>query len=216
MLNFDNMKLIESLNWRYATKKMNGQPVPQEKVDYIIDAANLAPTSSGLQPFQIIVVTNQELKEKIVPLAYNQTQIADSSHLLVFAAWDNVTPERITSVFKYMNAQRGIPDSATEEYMQRLLGIFGSRTPQQNFEHAARQAYIAFGMAIAAAAEQQVDATPMEGFDNAALDELLGLNEKGLKSVTLLPLGYRDISNDWLVNLKKVRKPKDELLITLN
>lgn len=210
------MKLIDSLNWRYATKKMNGQPVSQEKVDYIIDAANLAPTSSGLQPFQIIVITNQALKEKIVPLAFNQTQIADCSHLLVFAAWDDVTPERITRVFKYMNEQRGIPDSATEAYVQQLIAIAGSRTREQNFEHAARQAYIAFGMAIAAAAEQQVDATPMEGFNNAELDELLGLKEKGLKSVTLLPLGYRDESGDWLVNLKKVRKPREELLITLN
>lgn len=210
------MKLVESLQWRYATKKMNGQAVPQEKVNYILEAASLAPTSSGLQPFQIIVVTNLELKEKIVPIAYGQTQISDASHVLIFAAWDNVTEDKVNAVFKTTNELRGMPDTATDDYRNRLLGIFSSRTPQQNFEHSARQAYISFGMAIAAAAEQKVDATPMEGFDNAALDELLGLKEKGLKSVTILPLGYRDEANDWLVNLKKVRKPKEQFLVEMN
>ncbi|WP_262245672.1 NAD(P)H-dependent oxidoreductase [Parapedobacter soli] len=206
------MQLLDALNWRYATKKMNGEPVPQDKVDKILDAAQLAPTSSGLQPFKIIVVTNREVKAKIHPIANNQSQIIDSSHLLVFAAWDNYTPERIDSVFAHTAAERGVPADTFEGYSNRLKSMFGSRTATQNFEHAARQAYISFGLAIAAAAELQVDATPMEGFDNAALDELLGLPQQGLKSVTLLPLGYRDSENDWLVNQKKVRMPKSLFL----
>ncbi|GGG97900.1 nitroreductase [Parapedobacter pyrenivorans] len=202
------MQLLETLKWRYATKKMNGEPVPQEKVDRILEAAQLAPTSSGLQPFKILVITNSELKAKIQPIAFNQSQIIDGSHLLVFAAWDNYTAERIDNVFAYTASERGVPVSTFEDYSNRLKGLYLSRPAQVNFEHAARQAYIAFGLAIAAAAELRVDATPMEGFDNAALDELLGLPQQGLKSVTLLPLGYRDAENDWLVNQKKVRIPK--------
>jgi len=206
------MQLLEALNWRYATKKMNGQPVPQEKVDKILDAAQLAPTSSGLQPFKIIVITNPELKAKIRPIAMNQSQIVDGSHLLVFAAWDNYTAQRIDDVFAHTAAERGIPVSTFDDYSNRLKTLYLNRTPEQNFEHAARQAYISFGLAIAAAAELKVDATPMEGFDNAALDELLELPQQGLKSVTLLPLGYRDEANDWLVGQKKVRMPKSVFL----
>ncbi len=207
------MKLLETLKWRYATKKMNGQAVPQEKVEKILEAAQLAPTSSGLQPFKVIVITNPELKAKIQPIAFGQGQIVDSSHLVVFAAWDNYTAERIDAVFARTAEERGVPVSTFADYTERLKGIYLSRPAQANFEHAARQAYIAFGLAIAAAAELQVDATPMEGFDSAALDELLGLPAQGLKSVTLLPLGYRDPENDWLVNQKKVRTPKAELFV---
>ena len=206
------MQLLEALNWRYATKKMNGQPVPQEKIEQILDAAQLAPTSSGLQPFKIIVITNPELKAKIQPIAFGQTQIVDSSHLLVFAAWDNYTAERIDNVFAHTAAERGIPASTFDDYAGRLKSTYLNRPAEQNFEHAARQAYISFGLAIAAAAELQVDATPMEGFDSAALDELLDLPQQGLKSVTLLPLGYRDTENDWLVKQKKVRMPKSIFL----
>ena len=207
------MNLIEALNWRYAVKKMNGEPVEQEKVDQIIEAAHLAPTSSGLQPFKVIVVTNQELKEKIAPIAYNQSQVIDSSHLLIFAAFENYTEEGIDATFAYMNAQRGLPDSATDAYKAQLKGTILSKTAEENFNHAARQAYIGFGAALAQAALLKVDSTPMEGFNAPALDELLGLNKQGLKSVTLLPLGHRDEANDWLVNLKKVRKPLSEFLI---
>lgn len=210
------MELLNALNWRYATKMMNGKTVPQDKVDAILEAAHLAPSSSGLQPFEIIVITNKELKEKIVPIARDQKQIADSSHLLVFAAWDNYTADRINEVFKRTVSERGLPDNRMDDYKNMLLAMYTPRPAQQNFEHAARQAYISFGMAIAAAAELKVDTTPMEGFDSAQLDVLLNLKEKGLKSVVILPLGYRDETSDWLVNLKKVRTPKSRFIETLN
>ncbi|WP_256001931.1 NAD(P)H-dependent oxidoreductase [Pedobacter deserti] len=210
------MSVIEALQWRYAVKKMNGAPVEQEKVDQIIKAAHLAPTSSGLQPFEIIVITDKELKEKIRPIAFDQSQITDCSHLLVFAAWDNYTEERIRTVFAHTNAERGLPESATEDYVKRLLSLYTIRSAEENFQHAARQSYIAFGAAIIEAATLKVDATPMEGFNAAELDALLGLREKGLKSTTILPLGYRDTENDWLVNLKKVRKPLDSFVTVLS
>ncbi|MET3027955.1 nitroreductase family protein [Flavobacterium sp. UW10123] len=206
------MALIDALKWRYATKKMNGQAVPQEKVDYILEAAKLAPSSSGLQPYKIFVITNQEVKEKLRAVSFDQSQVTDASHVLVWAAWDGYSLEKISAVFNKTIAERGIPADAMDEYKQRLWGMYEPLGQEWHANHAAKQAYISFGIAIAAAAEQQVDATPMEGFIPAEVDKLLGLNELGLKSVLVLPLGYRDDANDWLVNLKKVRTAQEEFI----
>lgn len=205
--------LLEKLNWRYATKKMDpAKAVSEDKVERIIEAARLAPTSSGLQPFEIFVVTNAGVREKIKAIAWNQTPITDGSHLLVFAAWDNYTADRINHMFDLVNEERGLRNEGWEAYRQMLLGAYPQRDPQVNFEHAARQAYIAFGLALAQAAFEGVDATPMEGFDPAALDEILGLRERGLRSAVIAPLGYRQPEGDWLVNLKKVRRPRDQFV----
>jgi nitroreductase/dihydropteridine reductase len=209
------MSLLNDLQWRYATKKMNGEIVPQEKLDYILEAARLAPTSSGLQPFEILVVSNKEILAKILPLAHGQSQVTDASHLLVFAAWDNYTEDRINEVFARNNEERGLPSSATDDYRNMLLKLTAAKTAEENFNHAAKQVYISFATAIIAAAEQKVDATPMEGFNPIALDELLNLKEKGLRSVLLLPIGYRDASKDWLVNMKKIRVPKERFITEL-
>ena len=207
------MELIDKLNWRYATKKMDPQRVvARDKVDRIVEAVRLAPTSSGLQPFEIIIVTRVELRERIKAIAWNQSQITDGSHLLVFAAWDNYTAERINAMFDLANAQRGFTSEGWEAYRQKLLAAYPARPAQQNFEHAARQAYIGLGVALVAAAFEQVDSTPMEGFDNAALDAILELPAKGLKSVAILPLGYRQSDQDWLVKLKKVRRPREQFV----
>lgn len=207
------MILHEKLNWRYATKKMDAERVvPQDKVDAILKAIQLAPTSSGLQPFEVIVVTNPEVKAKLRAAAYDQAQLTDGSHVLVFAAWDNYTAERIDAVVEETERQRGGPAEALRAYYERLKGMYLPRPAEENYEHAARQAYIAFGIAVTAAAFEEVDATPMEGFDPAKVDEILGLREKGLRSVTLLPLGYRAAEGDWLAGQKKVRKPLDELV----
>ena len=210
------MSLLENLNWRYAAKKMNGKTVPTDKLNYIIEATRLAPTSSGLQPFKLIIITNKELLEKIKPIAHGQSQITDCSHLIVFAAWDNYTEERINEVFKRNNSERNLPDSATDQYRTMLINMVKSQSPETNFEHAAKQAYIALGMAMCAAAELKVDSTPMEGFKAKELDELLNIKEKGLRSVVLLPIGYRDDENDWLVKLKKVRIPLEKFITEIN
>lgn len=206
------MSLINDMQWRYATKKMNGEVVPQEKLDIILAAASLAPTSSGLQPFEVFVISNKELLAKIQPIAFGQSQIIDCSHLLVFASWENYTEERVSAVFDRLNTERGLPLNTTDAYKNTILGMYLSREPQVNFEHTARQSYISMTAALLAAAEQKVDATPMEGFNSVALDELLNLKEKGLKSTVLLALGYRDEANDWYVKLKKVRAPKNEFI----
>jgi nitroreductase len=210
------MSFLESLKWRYATKRMNGEKVPAEKVEAILEAARLAPSASGLQPFNILVVKDPELLKKIQPVANNQPQITEASHLLIFAAWDNITDQHIDQVFEHINRERNHTPEAQETYKNRIKTHLASKTQEERFQTAARQAYIALGFAIAAAAVEQVDATPMEGFNNAELDKLLGLKEKGLRSVTLLALGYRDVENDKLVHLKKVRRPKEQLIIELN
>ena len=206
------MELLDKLNWRYATKAMTGQKIPQEKIDNIIEAISLAPTSSGLQPFEVYVITNQEVKDKIKPIAWNQSVVSDCSHLLVFAAWDTYTTERINKMFDIVNEIRGFKNEGWENYRQMLLKSYPPRDPEVNFNHAAKQAYIAFSQAITAAAFEKVDTTPMEGFDANAVDEILNLREKGLRSCVLLPLGYRDTENDWLVSLKKVRKHREDLI----
>ncbi|WP_264551159.1 NAD(P)H-dependent oxidoreductase [Flavobacterium sp. N2038] len=209
------MALIEALKWRYATKKMNGQIVPQEKLDYILEAAKLAPSSSGLQPYKVFVITNKEVKEKLRAVSFDQSQVTDASHVLVWAAWDGYTLDKISAVFDKTIAERGIPANAMDDYKKNLWGMYEPLGQEWHANHSAKQAYISFGLAIAAAAEQKVDTTPMEGFIPAEVDKLLGLSELGLKSVLLLPLGYRDEANDWLVNMKKVRTSKDEFIIEI-
>lgn len=210
------MSILEDSKWRYATKKFDpAKKVDPKLVDQIIEAARLAPTSSGLQPFVVIEITNQQLKDKIVPIASGQNIVKDCSHLLVFAAWDNYTAERIDHIYSLITKERGQAPDRYKAYTDRLKAAYLNRPAQENFDHTARQSYIAFTYAIAMAAELKVDATPMEGFDNEELDKLLGLHAKGLKSVTMLPLGYRDEANDWLVNLAKVRHPKEEFLIEI-
>lgn len=209
------MNILQSLEWRYAAKRMNGQPVPQEKLDRILEAIRLAPSSMGLQPYTVLLIEDKELKKQIRPIAFNQPQIEESAQLLVFAAWANVTPEQIEEYIRHTAEVRNMPVTALDDFKNTLLNMAAGRTAEENFNWAARQAYIAFGTALVAAAAEKVDATPMEGFNSAALDELLNLNEKGLKSVTLLPLGYRDAENDWLAKLPKVRREKDKFFIAL-
>ena len=210
------MELLDKLNWRYATKAMNGEKVAQEKIDNIIEAASLAPTSSGLQSFEILAITNQELKEKIRPVSWNQSVITDCSHLFVFAAWDTYTADRINKMFDLTNEVRGFENEGWENYRQMLLNNYPQKDAEENFNHAAKQAYIAFSQAITAAAFQGVDSTPLEGFDADAVDKILGLREKGLRSCVMLPVGYRDTEKDWLVNLTKVRKSKEDLVTMID
>jgi nitroreductase/dihydropteridine reductase len=201
------LMLIDDLNWRYATKKMDaGKSVSEDKVQAILDALRLAPTSSGLQPFEVFVVTNKDTRAKLSEAAYGQQQLVDGSHVLVFAAWDDYTAERIDMVRDETGEARGGVSDNIKEYYKNLKGNYVGRDAEVNFQHAARQAYIALGVAMVAAAEQKVDATPMEGFEPAKFDEILGLRAKGLKSVCILPLGYRAAEGDWLNGQAKVRR----------
>jgi nitroreductase / dihydropteridine reductase len=210
------MKLLEALNWRYATKQMTGEKLDQADVDLILEAARLAPTSAGLQPFHILSISDPALKEKISPVALNQPQITQSSHLLVFTAWDSISDAQVDQRYDAMNALRNLSSDKTADTVAGLKQLFASMTQEQQYHHAAKQAHIGFGMAIAAAAELGIDATPMEGFDKDGLDELLGLKEKGLKSVVLLALGRRNPEQDWLLKLEKYRVSREEFVTDIN
>lgn len=208
------MALLEDLQWRYATKAYDPtKKVSREHIDKILEAARLAPTSSGLQPFRIVLVENSDLREKMVPGSLNPECMRECSHVLVFAAWDRYTAERIDQVYDRITDERGLPRGRFSSYTDKIKAIYTNQSAEENFAHIARQSYIALGMALAQAAELRIDATPAEGFDNAVIDEALGLREQGLRSVSLMYVGYADKERDWLAPMKKVRPPKEEFVI---
>ena len=209
------MQLIETLHWRYAAKRMNGTKVPQQKIDAILQATLLSASSFGLQPYQVILVEDETLKMQLQPAAYNQPQIAEASHLVIFAAYENITAKHIDDYFNLLAEKRKIPAAGLADFKNVLVSSLLSKPQEANFNWSARQAYIALGTALIAAADEKVDATPMEGFNPAAFDEILGLQEKGLKSIAILALGYRDAPADYLANALKVRKDMDDFVIHL-
>ena len=207
------MELIENLNWRYAVKRMTGAKVPQQKVDTILEATRLSASSAGMQPYKIIVVENEAIKKQLQPAAYHQPQITEASHLLIFAAFENITAQDIDDFMSLQASVKKVSVESLNAFKDRLVSTLLPRTATDNFNWAARQAYIALGTALIAAANEAVDATPMEGFDNAAFDELLGLKEMGLKSVAVLALGYRDEANDFLAKAPKVRRQMKDFAV---
>jgi nitroreductase / dihydropteridine reductase len=204
------MSLINDLNWRYATKKMNGETIQYEKLNLILAAANLAATSYGLQPFKITVVSNHETKLKLQKASYDQPQVGSCSHALVFCVPLKITEEYIEKFIKLIASERKMPLSSLEDYKNTMLNTVGALPPEQQQIWSAKQAYISLGTALAAAAEQKIDACPMEGFDSAQFDTILGLTEKGFKSVVMMVLGYRSESDE-TAKYVKVRKSKEEM-----
>ena len=204
------MELIKKMNWRYATKRMNGKKVSAEKLDNILEAIRLSASSAGLQPYKVIVVSDEATKEKLKAVAFNQPQITEASEVLVFASWDKVNEQHIDDYMAYIASERGVTLASLDAFKANFGKIL-SKTPDEQFAWTSRQTYIALGTGLIAAALEDVDATPMEGFDNDGVDEVLGLKQKGLKSVSILTIGYRDEEQDWLAPLKKVRKKKEEL-----
>jgi nitroreductase/dihydropteridine reductase len=203
---------IEKLNWRYATKRMNNTPVADDKLNRIVEAIQLAPTSLGLQPFKLLVIKDAATRAKIAPAIYNQPQITEGAAVLVFAVWENAGLKEVDAYINQIAAERNAPLEALADFKGMILGAIDGKTPAELQLWFAKQAYIALGFGLVAAAFEGVDTTPMEGFDPAALDLALGLNEKGLKSAVVLAVGNRDEANDYLVNAKKVRRPQSEFV----
>ena len=207
------MELLKSLEWRYATKKMNGGKVPQDKLERILEATRLAPSSYGLTPYHVIVVEDQKVKEELQGACYGQTQLTDSSAVLVFATWDDITEESVDIYIQETARQRGISADMLGEFSGMIKGSLSNMTQDQKIAWAQRQAYIGLGFALVAAATEEVDSTPMEGFVPSSVDSVLGLQELGLRSVVVLPLGYRDTENDYLASLKKVRWDNEKFFV---
>ncbi len=206
------MNFLKHLQWRYATKRMTGAKVPTDKLNKILEAIRFSASSLGLQPYNIFVVENAELKEQLQKIAFNQPQISKASQVIVFAVWDNLTEERINDYFERVKEIRGNYPDNMQMWKNHLMEKITKNTPEENFNWLARQAYIGLGTGLAAAAIEEVDSTPMEGFEPAKLDKLLGLKAKHLRSVLIMPLGYRDMENDFLVNLPKVRRAENQFI----
>ena len=207
------MSLINDLNWRYATKSMTGEKISQEKLDAILEATSLTASSYGLQAYKILIVSNADVKAKLQVAGYNQVQFTESDVVLIFAVQEKLTAEDVEAYVAKIIATRNPPAESLpgiEGYKQMMLSTVNSLTDEQQQEWSAKQAYIALGTALIAAAEQKVDACPMEGFDKNAFDEILNLKEMGLKSVVAMPLGYR-AADDYMAHLAKVRKEHSEL-----
>jgi len=203
------MELIKNLQWRYAVKKYTDELVGEDKIDQIIEAINLSASSCGIQPYRLIVVTNPELRHKLAEGSFN-TQIQDSSHLLVFAAFNNITSGYIADYVAMMEEQRALETGALNPLKDAVTSFFSTQTHEQHAVWSAKQAYIGLGTALIAAAELQVDATPMEGFDAELFNNVLGLSDKNLHASVIISLGYRDEANDYLASMAKVRLPIDE------
>jgi len=209
------MDIHEILNWRYAVKKYSNRKVSDADIENIVAAINLSASSAAIQPYRLILVKDDRLRSKLREGSFNP-QIEEASHLLVFAAFENITAEIIADYMAHIARVRGLPVNAMEEFGKSLESYLLGRTADENFKWAARQAYIGLGTGLVAAAALKLDTTPMEGFDNEKFDALLGLTKMKLKSVVLLALGYRDAVNDSLATLKKVRLPLEEFVITVD
>ncbi len=208
------MSLIEDLKWRSATKAYDPtKKVSKEDLNTILEAVNLAPSSSGLQQYRVIVVEDQKTKDLLTPGSLNPDCMRDCSAILVFAGWNEYTDQRIDEVFNASAKAKGLPEGRFNSYTTQLKQLFKTWTKQQHLDHAAKQAYIGFGLAIAQAAELKIDATPAEGFDPTLVDSVLDLESKGLKSSVLLYLGYKDEQKDWNATLPKFRIGVDQLVV---
>lgn len=200
------MHYLEQLNWRYATKRYNGEPVPETKLQNILEAIKLAPSSLGLQPFEVLVIEDPELREKLAPAAYNQPAITESGALLVFTVWKNITNDQVEAYIDQMARIRQVPVESLDGFKNMILANTEGKSAADLFQWNARQAYIALGYATAAAALEKIDSTPMEGFNPEKVNEILGLDENGTSAVLLLALGFRDEEKDPLAKLPKVRR----------
>lgn len=207
---------LKQLEWRYATKKFDrNKRLSDEKIKIIKQAFNLTATSFGLQTISMIIVSNDKIKKDLVPFSYHQNQVAEASHLLVICIQNDITDDDVNVYFDNVKAIRDTPDTILEPFRNNLLQSMQSKTVEKRQEWSKNQAYIALGNLMTVCAIEGIDACPMEGFVPEKFDELLHLNEKGLKSVLLLPVGYR-AEDDMFATLKKVRKPLEETIIEIH
>jgi nitroreductase/dihydropteridine reductase len=209
------MSLINDLEWRYAAKKMTGESVSAEQLGNILAATNLSATSYGLQPFTVIVVSSTETKQKLQAAAYGQEQVGTASHVFVFAVPVKLTEKEVNAYIQNIAETRNLSIDELDVFKGMIMGSVDGLSPEELQTWSAKQAYIALGTALAAAAEEKIDACPMEGFNVSQFDEILNLAEKGLKSVVIMPIGFRAV-DDATAHYKKVRKAESELFIMID
>ena len=207
--------LLENLNWRYATKKFDAtKKISAADLNTLKEAVRLAASSYGLQPFKVVLVENPEIREKLKAAAWGQTQITDASHLFVFANDLNAGPESVAAYIKNISETRGLPTEALGGFADMMNGVISNLSQEAKNIWTSKQTYIALGTLLAAAAELKIDATPMEGFNPAQFNEILGFDKLGLNAAVIATVGYRH-DEDEAQHYKKVRKSQEELFITI-
>ena len=179
------------------------------------DTFNLTATSFGLQPLKLIVVSNTQLKTQLMPLTYNQPQVRDASHVLVLCIERKINENFILDHFKRVEGERKTPRTILEPFEKNLIASFTEKDAAEIRDWMINQLYLTLGALLTVCAVENIDACPIEGFEPKKYDELLGLDQKGLESVIVLPVGYRDES-DFFINLKKVRRGVEELIVELD
>tara|TARA_R110002049_G_scaffold24760_3_gene87816 strand:- start:10483 stop:11112 length:630 start_codon:yes stop_codon:yes gene_type:complete len=209
------MNTIEQLKWRYATKKFNPNiKLSQNKLNTLKQAFNLTATSFGLQTITMLVIENKDVREQLVAHAYNQKQVLEASHLLVICIQNNIESSDVIEYYNNIKDTRSTPEKILKPYREGLIEMMDKKSIEQRQQWSSNQAYIALGNLMTVCAIESIDSCPMEGFVSAKFDELLQLKQKGLKSILLLPVGYR-AKDDMFSELKKVRKPLKETVIEI-
>lgn len=210
------MNIINSLEWRYATKKFDpSKKLSAQQIETLKNAFNLTATSFGLQPLKLIVIENKELQEEFVKYCYYQRQVADASHLLVLCIENNTTTDNINAYFDLEKEVRGISEEVISKFRDQLVAMYKNKTLEEKQLSATYQTYIALGNLMTVCAVEKIDNCPMEGFVPEKIDELLNLPAQNLKSVLLLPVGFR-AEDDFMSTMKKVRKPLNETVLEIS
>lgn len=209
------MDIIKQLEWRYATKAFDANKIiPQDKIDHITEAFNLTASSYGLQPYKLVVLKDKELQQRLVEHSMNQKQVEQASHVLVFCIETNVDKAYIVDYFERVKAIRGTADEILDGFRSFMIKEFEGMSKTELYNWARNQAYLAMGNLLTVCALHNIDACPMEGFLPDKYDEILNLTDKGLQSVLVMPIGYRS-EDDMFAGFKKVRKPLNDVIITL-
>ncbi|RAJ04001.1 nitroreductase [Chitinophaga skermanii] len=206
--------ILDQLTWRYATKKFDSErKIDEAQLDRILKATNLSASSYGLQPYKVLVIQDPAIREQLKAVSWNQSQITDASHLIVFARVDDLNDSHVDAFVHNIAVTRGVPESALEQYAGLMKGKVGhlNATEGATAEWTGKQAYLALGTLLTASAVEGIDACPMEGFDPAQYDEILGLKDKNLRTVVIAAVGYR-AADDAFQHMKKVRKPLEEFI----
>lgn len=207
--------LLDNLNWRYATKKFDAaKKIADADLNTLKEAVRLAASSYGLQPYKVVIVENPEIREQLKAAAYGQTQITDASQIFIFANDLNAGAESVDAYIKNISETRGVPADALAGFADMMKGTIANLSQEAKNIWTAKQTYIALGTLLAAAAELKIDATPMEGFNAAAFNEILGFDKLGLNAAVIATVGYRHGEDD-TQHYKKVRKSNEELFITI-
>jgi len=210
------MNIIDSLKWRYAVKKFDtNKNLSEIQIETLKEAFNLTATSYGLQPLKLVIIKNKKIQEKLVPFSWNQQQILQASHLLVICVKDNYTTKEVENYFNLVQKIRKTPDEVINPFKKFLTAEIAKKTQEELYVSNKNQAYIALGNLLTVCALQEIDSCPMEGFTPDKYDEILDLTKNNLKSVLVLPVGFR-ASDDYMKDLTKVRKNISDSIIEIS